>query len=401
MDKFFALVCFASMLVYIVTAFAKPFILGKKLKEYQNGLKTTLADREELVQRIKNLKCSLINQVYYNQNGDVEIVGKAGKHRFLFENGVVKSAGINTFSDKKKYRIAVEEMAIFDFLAKEENPDLPINPYNRYKNGKNFGLVYTLAPIVMVLSMIAFAIITIMPKSETYIELVKTATPENYPNTTYEEAFENFFAEPEWSHFSSERGEVVQFNGDFYYLDGRAEACFQYVIDLESSSFSLEYFGIDDVSQNMLTAGIVLETVFSSYDNYGEEIVQNENMEKVENQSSSNVVTIPAGMFYDTEVIDYMDMAGKYIGIIGTEVSLSMYSSIEDMYVGSIQIQTSEGNYSGEVVQLDTNIYQVETTDGTVIVFGVSRIVAGDVQLDLYINGEQIDYVTMAEPYIS
>ena len=69
--------------------------------------------------------------------------------------------------------------------------------------------------------------------------------------------------------------------------------------------------------------------------------------------------------------------------------------------MGSIQIQTSDGNYSGEVVQLDTNIYQVETTDGTVIVFGVSRIVAGDVQLDLYINGEQIDYVTMVEPYIS
>lgn len=401
MDFILGWMLIISGVICLVTLFAKPIVMRKTVLECEKGLKLNVENKEELLQRIRNLNSFLIKQVYYNQNGDVEVVGIAGKHIFLLEDGVVKSAGISAFSNRKIYRLAIEEKAILDFLAKEENPSLPINPYTKYKSGKNLGMAQMISGSVAVVSVVLLFVILFIPKSDTYIAMVKTATPENYPNATYEEAFESFFAEPEWSHFSSEKGEVVQFTGDFYYLDGKAEACFQYVIDLESSSFSLEYFGIDDVSQNMLTAGIVLETVFSSYDNYGEEIAQNENVDKVENQSSSNVVTIPAGMFYDTEAIDYMDMAGKYTGIIGTEVSLSMYSSIEDMYVGSIQIQTSEGNYSGEVVQLDTNIYQVETTDGTMIVFGVSRIVAGDVQLDLYINGEQIDYVTMIEPYIS
>lgn len=403
MEFIFGWIAIISAVVYILTVFVKPFALSKRVKEYERGLKLNVESKEELFRRFKDLNSFLVKQVYYNQNGDVEVIGKVGKHIFLLENGVVKSAGVSAFSGKKVYKLVIEEMALLDFLAKEENPALPINPYTRYKFGKNLGLTQTVSGYMIFISVILLALTLLIPKSETYIEMVKMATPENYPDVTYEEAFESFFVEPEWSHFSSDQGEVVQFTGEFSYLGEEAEACFQYVIDLENSSFTLQYFGIDDVSQDLLTTGIALETIFSSYNTFEEEIVQDNGMN--EYQIESEVVTdemiIPDGMYYSSEEISYMDIAGRYLGSYGAEISLSMYSSIEDMYVGSIQIQTLDANYSGEVIQLDTNIYQVETVEGVYIVFGVSQNMYGDIEIDLFINNEQIDFLTMVESYIS
>ena len=403
MEFIFGWIAIISAVVYILTVFVKPFALRKRVKEYERGLKLNVESKEELFRRFKDLNSFLIKQVYYNQNGDVEVVGKVGKHTFLLENGVVKSAGVSAFSDKKVYKLVIEEMALLDFLAKEEDPSLPINPYTRYKFGKNLGLTQTVSGCMIFISVILLALTLLIPKSETYIEMVKTATPENYPDVTYEEAFESFFVEPEWRHFSSDQGEVVQFTGEFSYLGKEAEACFQYVIDLENASFTLQYFGIDDVSQDLLTTGIALETIFSSYNTFEEEIVQDNGMNEyqIESEIVTDEINISDGMYYSSDEISYMDIAGRYLGSYGAEISLSMYSSIEDMYVGSIQIQTLDTNYSGEVIQLGTNIYQVETVEGVYIVFGVSQNMYGDIEIDLFINNEQIDFLTMVESYIS
>ena len=45
-----------------------------------------------------------------------------------------------------------------------------------------------------------------------------------------------------------------------------AEFCFQFEVDDDDDTFSVEYLGIDGESQNILTTGAVLDSVFSSYE---------------------------------------------------------------------------------------------------------------------------------------
>jgi len=36
-----------------------------------------------------------------------------------------------------------------------------------------------------------------------YVQMVKNGHPNEYPNQTYEQAFSNFFAQPQWKYFGS------------------------------------------------------------------------------------------------------------------------------------------------------------------------------------------------------
>lgn len=152
-----------SGMVCVVTLFARPIVMRKNVLECEKGLRLNVENKEELLQQFRNLNSFLIKQVYYNQNGDVEVIGNAGKHIFLLENGVVKSAGISVVSERKMYNLAIEEKAMLDFLAKEENPSLPINPYTRYKFGKNLGITRTLSGYIAFISLILWVWYSFIP----------------------------------------------------------------------------------------------------------------------------------------------------------------------------------------------------------------------------------------------
>lgn len=118
------------------------------------------------------------------------------------------------------------------------------------------------------------------------------------------------------------------------------------------------------------------------------------------NSDVSNVVVIPEGIeTFDTD-IPHEEMSGSYADPYSSATcSLSMYSSPEDERLGTITIMLEDAQYSGEVVELQTNIYQVLTTDGTEIVFGMHLSVRGP-WMQMSINGEVIEFDIM-EQYIS
>ena len=63
--------------------------VNKRFKEYADGLKTDIPTSEELMQIIRNMNCFLVKQVYYNEQGNVEVQGKYGKHRLNLEDGII------------------------------------------------------------------------------------------------------------------------------------------------------------------------------------------------------------------------------------------------------------------------------------------------------------------------
>lgn len=61
------------------------------------------------------------------------------------------------------------------------------------------------------------------------IQSVKNAIPSAYPNTTYGEAFEDFFAYPSWKYFEGRHegpdddGEALEYAGEYVGMDGYDE----------------------------------------------------------------------------------------------------------------------------------------------------------------------------------
>ena len=94
------------------------------------------------MQIIRNMNCFLVKQVYYNEQGNVEVQGKYGKHRLNLEDGIIHV--IRSKEDSRRnYNYVVEENAILDYIAKEENHTLPMNPFTKYKKAMRLTKLHT------------------------------------------------------------------------------------------------------------------------------------------------------------------------------------------------------------------------------------------------------------------
>lgn len=105
-------------------------------------------------------------------------------------------------------------------------------------------------------------------------------------------------------------------------------------------------------------------------------------------------------IFHDEEQIMTEDIAGSYVGISSEACYLNMYSSIENVAVGNLEWKNGGKIYTGEIIPVETNIYKVTTAEGAEILFGV-YINNGNINLDLYLDNTQTDYLIMQEQYQS
>ena len=97
-----------------------------------------------------------------------------------------------------------------------------------------------------------------------YINMVKGGHPTSYPNTTYEKAYRNFFANPKWQYFKSEAGQnIVQFDGDCTWNGDPAHAVIQFDVDAKNNTFSVSATEIDGVPQNIFSIMSMQDTIFS------------------------------------------------------------------------------------------------------------------------------------------
>ncbi len=103
--------------------------------------------------------------------------------------------------------------------------------------------------------------------SNKYIEMVKGGHPKLYPDKTYEEAFNNFFINPEWSYKKTPYGQdIVQFDGDCTnaYNGKMAHMIIQFDVNKKEKTFYIYSLEFDGIPQNQTTIKNIQDTIFQN-----------------------------------------------------------------------------------------------------------------------------------------
>lgn len=260
--------------------------------------------------------------------------------------------------------------------------------------------------------------VNIANSEEEHVLMVKNGHANSYPNITYADAFEGFFAYPTWKYFvgteegpdedgdglpdyTKENVDVVEFTGYCTYQETEVKALIQFTLDQEGGTFTATYLSFNGVPQNNLMLYTILEKAFEEAAGTTETIENSDTVTEGTDETytqNDSETSLYEEMFRDKEQIAAEEISGAYVGSNSAGCSISMYSSVEDVAVGYIEWTYNDYSYSGEMIPVDTNVYKVTTKDGDEILIGVYTD-NGKIGLDLYLNEERIDYLIMQEHY--
>lgn len=94
------------------------------------------------------------------------------------------------------------------------------------------------------------------------VSAVKNGHLSDYPAVTVGEAFDSFFASPEWKSFKSDKGKnIVEFTGKCRYQDVDVTAKMQFVVS-GNKAFEIDFFSLNDIPQNKLLLAGLMGKVF-------------------------------------------------------------------------------------------------------------------------------------------
>lgn len=102
------------------------------------------------------------------------------------------------------------------------------------------------------------------------VEVIKSSYFNSYPEedgyNNIGDSFDNYFKNAKWSSFTSEDDErIVEFNGDFLYLDEETHCTLQFKID-DSGSFDIQAVEFNDVPQSkLMIIGLVSDIMDGNY----------------------------------------------------------------------------------------------------------------------------------------
>lgn len=97
-----------------------------------------------------------------------------------------------------------------------------------------------------------------------YVQLIKTATPTDYPNITYGEAFDDFFTNPHWAYVEMDGEQIIDFTGQCTY-DGEDVNCeIMFKLDMQEGTFEVKYYEFDGNEQDLNDWPSILDTIFTS-----------------------------------------------------------------------------------------------------------------------------------------
>ena len=95
---------------------------------------------------------------------------------------------------------------------------------------------------------------------------VKEGSPNQYPNITYEQAFEDYFANPTWEAYGQDEdgNEVVKFTGTCTYLGSDAVAEVKFKIYEEQGRFVISSVKLNGEDMD-LSGNVMIMDVFEEY----------------------------------------------------------------------------------------------------------------------------------------
>lgn len=124
-----------------------------------------------------------------------------------------------------------------------------------------------------VIALLLIIVIVSMVIDNRYIDMVKNGCPEAYPDTTYGEAFADFFFESQWKYFKEDKEDVVEFKGNWNYTSEDSDeneivrVKIQFLIDEENEQFEIHTVTLNGKEQSDLIQVSLILAIFEEYEN--------------------------------------------------------------------------------------------------------------------------------------
>lgn len=277
-----------------------------------------------------------------------------------------------------------------------QTPDGSVETSKKKKTGK---LVVFLGVVILV----CVVIITAMNWNGKvdYVESVAAHTP--FANTqglpyTYEEVLNKYIVSPEWEERQDGDEHYIDISGTMKGTDYKVVITIKVSPDSSDPNMALinpESVVIDgEQSPTQNDAVEFLLVMFSAYDEGYSDLS--------ELLSQNELPDVPKEMSEPIE--NYYGLSGAYSGSLEqSTLSLSIYSSQEEgeVAIGNVEIYVEGGwYYSGNVVPIEKDVYQVVTETGEEVLL-VASTSDSSIGLQLYVDGEYIEEYWMTEHYES
>lgn len=138
-------------------------------------------------------------------------------------------------------------------------PQAPMMPPPPKKKSKLPVILISVA-VVAVVAVVALVLIF----GDSNVSIVKDGYLTEYSEKiTVGEAFDDYFASPEWKAFESEEGkDIVEFNGKCEYDGEEVDVCLQFTVDVEDGKFEITYADKNGVKMSMLQLVGLLNSVY-------------------------------------------------------------------------------------------------------------------------------------------
>ncbi len=195
----------------------------------------------------------------------------------------------------------------------------------------------------------------IADREEEHVLGVKNGHPDVYPEITYGEAFDSFFASPTWKYFESKDGQdVVEFTGYCTYQDVEVKARLQFIL-ADDGTFTSGALSFNDVPQSQLITGAMLEKAFEQY-------AEENNIVLVQSEEDNAPEEVPqTEESLPEDTISVYDASGRYAeGTKTFAVSMPTEEELEEGPVGTMEWSDSESGESEGVT-----LYRVSHSDVT------------------------------------
>lgn len=142
----------------------------------------------------------------------------------------------------------------------EQTSFIPIN-INQISNLNQKKKFLTFSGIIAAFLVVLFLIIP--SKSNEYIDLVKTGTLSSHQSVTVGKAFDKFFTDKDWKHFTSENNQnIVEFTGTYNINNKKYKTRIQFEVNKNSTEFEMKYLEVNGKPQNLLSWNSLLSNIY-------------------------------------------------------------------------------------------------------------------------------------------
>lgn len=232
---------------------------------------------------------------------------------------------------------------------------------NQYTNMDQRPYKKSGSKLPLIISIIVIAIVAVIgisifaPSQNKYVKFVKSGHPDNYPNITYGEAFDDFFGLPRWEYFKGKDGEdVVEFTGDCRFHDQTVKAKMQFLLNVKNGTFEAGYFSMNEVPQVKLMTAVLINKVFSEYGKKKAgkgEITNSQSKPQVPNESrqtdTAQTTTQPRGITSE----EAKSCVAEYIGALNGRQFREAYNKLSKEWQSEFEYETWVHGYDNTVSQ--------------------------------------------------